>query len=242
VVTYRYAKRNNLPTERRATLREFFTSLGEALLALLTPVFVIGAIVTGFATPSEASVIAVVYSLVLGVVVYREIKIAELPGIFAASARTSSAVMVTVAAAQLFGWITTAGNVGPVVGQWLNGLSTNPYVILLVINAVLLMLGTIMETIPIVLVAVPILFPIVTHLGVDPVHFGVVLVLNLMIGTLLPPMGLNILMVSALSNAPVLRVAREAVGFIFILICVLLLITYVPILVLGLPKFVYGTQ
>jgi len=235
VVVYRYAHRAGLPVEPRATAAELRHALWDGALALAMPAIVLGSIVTGFATPTEAAVVAVVYAFILGVFVYREIKWRELPELFTGVAITSAAVMVTVAAAQLFGWITAAEGLGNAIGVWLTSLTTNPYVILLVINLVLLVLGMFMEPIPIMLLTVPILFPVITKLGIDPVHFGVVVTLNLMIGCLTPPVGLNLFLASAISGVPVMRVARAAVPFIVVLLVVLGLITYIPQLVLWLP-------
>jgi C4-dicarboxylate transporter DctM subunit len=239
LVIYRYAKRKDLPVEPKATLPEFWQSLWNSLFALLAPVIILGAIVSGLATPTEASVVAVVYALVVGVFVYRELEWRALPRIFSDVAVTSAAVMVTVAAAQLFGWITTAEGLGTAIGRWLTALTTDPFTILLMINVVLLILGTVMEPIPIMLLTVPILYPLVTPLGIDPVHFGVMLILNLMIGCLTPPVGLNIFIASAISGVPVMRVANAAWGFIFILIVVLAVVTYLPQTVLWLPNLFY---
>ena len=226
--------------EPRATLQAIARSFWESVLALIMPVVVLAVIIGGYATPTAASVVAVVYSLVLGVFIYREINLRQLFEIFSDAAVTSATVMVTVAAAQLFGWITIAEGLGNILFAWLTGLSRDPNVILLVINVVLLILGMIMEPIPIMLLTVPILFPVATQLGIDPVHFGIVVTLNLMIGSITPPIGLNLFVVSAISGASVMAIARASVGFIVILIGVLLLITYVPQMVLWLPHLIYG--
>jgi tripartite ATP-independent transporter DctM subunit len=236
VVVYRFAHRAKLPVEPRATRREFLHALWDGALALLMPAIVLGSIVTGIATPTEAAVVAVVYAFILGVFVYREIKWRELPELLTNVAITSAAVMVTVAAAQLFGWITAAEGLGNAIGAWLTSLTSNPYVILLIINLILLVLGMFMEPIPIMLLTVPILFPVITRLGIDPVHFGVVVTLNLMIGCLTPPVGLNLFLASAISGVPVMKVARAATPFIVVLLVVLALITYIPQLVLWLPQ------
>ena len=235
VVVYRYAHRAKLPVEPRATRRQFLHALWDGTLALAMPAIVLGSIVLGIATPTEAAVVAVVYALIVGVFVYREIKWSALPEIFTNVAVTSAAVMVTVAAAQLFGWITAAEGLGNAIGAWLTSLTSNPYVILLIINLVLLVLGMFMEPVPIMLLTVPILFPVITKLGIDPVHFGVVVTLNLMIGCLTPPVGLNLFLASAISGVPVMRVARASTPFIIVLLVVLALITYIPQLVLWLP-------
>jgi len=240
VLVYRFAKRNNLPVEPRATTPEFFRSLWDSALALIMPIIILGSILSGFATPTEASVVAVVYAFVVGKFIYREFRMSEVPEMLVSVSVISAAVMVTVASAQLFGWICTAEGLGTLISNWLTGVSTNPAVILLLINIVLLLLGTAMEPIPIMLITLPILFPVVTKLGVDPVHFGVVVTLNVMIGTLTPPVGTNIFVASAISGAPVGKVFYAARGFIWTLVLVLMLITYIPPLVTWLPRLIYG--
>ncbi|MCY7307015.1 MAG: TRAP transporter large permease [Rhodoferax sp.] len=238
-VVYRQSFKINLPVEQRATLPVFWKATREAALPLGMPVVILGAILSGFATPTEASVVAVVYAFVLGLFVYREIKYSELLEIFSSVAITSASVMVTVAAAQLFGWITTAEGLGKALGVILTSFTREPWVFLMIVNVVLLVLGTVMEPIPIMVLTVPILYPVATQLGIDPVHFGLVIVLNLMIGSLTPPVGVNIFVTAAMAKVPVMRVAREAMGFIWILILVLLVITYIPKIVLWLPEVLY---
>lgn len=239
VVVYRQALKLNLPVEARTTLPAAWKATREAALALGMPVVILGAILSGFATPTEASVLAVVYALVLGMFIYREIKVSDLVDIFSSVAITSAAVMVTVAAAQLFGWITTAEGLGKILGGMLSNVTQEAWVFLLIVNVVVLILGTVMEPIPIMILTVPILFPVATQLGIDPVHFGVVVVLNLMIGSLTPPVGVNIFVTAAMAKVPVMRVAREVMGFIWILILVLLIITYIPKVVLWIPQMLY---
>lgn len=239
VVVYRQAFKLNLPVEARTTLPGAWKATREAALALGMPVVILGAILSGFATPTEASVLAVVYALVLGMFIYREIKVSDLVDIFSSVAITSAAVMVTVAAAQLFGWITTAEGLGKILGGMLSSFTQEAWVFLLIVNVVVLILGTVMEPIPIMILTVPILFPVATQLGIDPVHFGVVIVLNLMIGSLTPPVGVNVFVTAAMAKVPVMRVAREVMAFIWILILVLLLITYIPQIVLWIPQMLY---
>ncbi len=238
-VVYRQALKINLPVEQRANLPAFWKATKDAALALGMPLVILGAILSGFATPTEASVVAVVYAFLLGVFVYREIRYSELLDIFSSVAITSASVMVTVAAAQLFGWITTAEGLGKILGAMLTSFTREPWVFLMIVNAVLLVLGTVMEPIPIMVLTVPILYPVANQLGIDPVHFGLVVVLNLMIGSLTPPVGVNIFVTAAMAKVPVMRVARESLGFIWILILVLLIITYIPKIVLWLPQVLY---
>ena len=238
-VVYRQSFKINLPLEQRATLPEFWKATKEAVLALGMPVVILGTILSGFATPTEASVVAVVYASVLGVFVYREIKYSELVEIFSSVAVTSAAVMVTVAGAQLFGWIATAEGMGKALAVMLTSFTSEPWVFLAIVNVVLFVLGTVMEPLPVMILLVPILYPVATQLGIDPVHFGLVVVLNLMIGSLTPPVGINIFVTAAMAKVPVMRVARESLEFIWILILVLLVITYIPKIVLWLPQVLY---
>ncbi len=238
-VVYRHAWVEKLPVEPRATLPQFWASFRHAALPLGMPVIVLGSILGGYATPTEASVIAVVYGFILGVIVYREIKPRELVGIFSTVAMTSAAVMVTVAVSALFGWITTAEGLGRIIGEWILATTGTAVGFLAIANVMLLVLGMFMEPIPILILLVPVLFPVATHLHIDPVHFGVVVTLNLMIGSISPPIGINIFVASAISKAPVMAIARSAVGFMAILVAVLVLITYVPEIVLILPKLLY---
>ena len=238
-VVYRDALKKNLPKEKRATLPEFWFATRDAALALGLPVIILGTILTGFATPTEASVVAVAYAFVLGMFIYREIKLGDLVEIFSTVAITSAAVMVTVAVAQLFGWITTAEGLGKIVAGILASVTQEAWVFLMIVNVILLILGTVMEPIPVMILTVPILFPVANQLGIDSVHFGVVVVLNLMIGSLTPPVGVNIFVTAAISKAPVMAVARACMGFIWILILVLLLISYIPQIVLWIPQMLY---
>jgi tripartite ATP-independent transporter DctM subunit len=239
IVVYRHALKENMPVEARATLPEFWKSFWDASLALGMPVVVLGTILGGLATPTEASVIAAVYAFVLGVFVYREIKLGQLVEIFSAVATTSAAVMLTVAVSQLFGWITTAEGLGKILGAWLLSISAEPWIFLLIVNILVLILGMFMEPIPILILIAPILFPVATQMGIDAVHFGVVITLNLMIGSLTPPVGINVFVTAAISKSPVMAVARAATGFIWILILVLLIITYIPKIVLWVPEMLY---
>jgi len=232
---YRYASKVKMPVEPRATARQIGFAFWESALALLMPVIVLGSIFGGYATPTEASVVAVLYALVVGLFIYREVKFSDLPEILTKVAVTSAAVMVTVAGAQLFGWITAAEGLGTRIAELLATISTNPIVILMVVNVVLLLLGMLMEPIPIMLLTVPVFFPALTAIGVDPVHFGVVMTLNLMIGSLTPPVGLHILLAAAISGERVSRITRASWRFTLILIGVLMIVTYVPQSVLWLP-------
>jgi C4-dicarboxylate transporter, DctM subunit len=236
------ARRHAFPVEPRATARALLLSAWDAVLALLMPVIVIGGILTGATTPTEAAAVAVWYAFVLGALVYREVHLADLPEILVGTAVKSGAVMLTVATATVFGWIATGERMGPLLTRWILSMTHSPAVILFLIMVVLLILGCLMEPIPILVLMTPILFPVVTAIGVDPVHFGVLVTINVTIGMLTPPVGLTLFLMSAITGETVMSIARAAAPFIVVLIVSLLVLSYVPSLVVWLPNVVMGVS
>jgi C4-dicarboxylate transporter, DctM subunit len=241
-LVYVIARRENFPREPRENWRNLARSARDAFLALLMPVIVIGGILSGATTPTEAAVLAVWYAFILGAGVYRELKLRDVPRLLTDMAEGSGAVMVTVAAATIFGWLATAEKMGPRLIDAMTAVSANPLVLLFLVNVILLIMGCLMEPIPIMVLLAPILFPIMRKVGVDPVHLGVVFTLNITIGMLTPPVGLTLFLMSAIARVPVMVIARTCLPFILLLIGVLLVITYVPHLVLWLPNLVMGSQ
>jgi tripartite ATP-independent transporter DctM subunit len=238
---YWVAKRHGYGVEKRATMRELAVSFWSAIPALLMPLIVMGGIFTGFTTPTEAAVVAVAYAFFLSVFVYRQLTVKDCYRICVGMGSSTAAIMLTIAGATLLGFIATAEQMGPKLMQVFLSFSDNPIIILLIINIALLMLGCVMEPVPIILLTVPIFFPALTKIGVDPVHLGVVMTLNLMIGLLTPFVGLNIFITAAIARVPIIAVARESLIFIATLVFVLLLITLFPQLVLWLPNYFMGT-
>jgi tripartite ATP-independent transporter DctM subunit len=220
--------------------REILADFWPALPALLMPVIIMGGILTGIATPTESAVLGVAYAGFLSVVVYRELSLRDVYRICWRMGSSTAVIMITISGATLLGYVATAEQMGPKMMQFFLSLSKNPYVLLLIINLALLMLGWVMEPVPIILLTVPIFFPVLTGLGLDPIHLGVVMTLNLMIGLLTPFVGLNVFITAAIAKAPIIEVARSLLFFIVVLVMVLFLITYVPQLVLWLPNLVFG--
>ena len=209
-------------------------------LPMLAPVFVIGSIVGGIATPTEAAAVAVGYTLILGVFVYGSLNFRSIYQCAVSTALISSIVMLTVATSQMFAWITVQEQLGTILNNALISIADSRFALLLLSNILLLILGMFMEPLPIMLVMAPILFPLLAKVGVDPVHLGVVFVLNLMIGMITPPIGLNLFVLSAIAKVEVMAVGRACLPYIAVLIAVLLLITYIPELTLFLPRLVMG--
>ena len=206
----------------------------------MMPLIVMGGILSGIATPTEAAVLGVVYAMFLSVVVYRELSLRDVYRICWRMGSTTAAIMITIAGATLLGFVATAEQMGPKLIRFFLTLSSNPFIILFIINIGLLILGCLMEPVPLILLTVPIFFPVLTKLGLDPVHLGVVMTLNLMIGLLGPFVGLNVFITATIAKVPVIQVSRAVLIFVVALVAVLFLISYVPQLVLWLPNLVFG--
>ncbi|MGM0583664.1 MAG: TRAP transporter large permease [Pseudomonadota bacterium] len=212
--------------------------IAQAIVPLFMPVFVIAGIILGFATVTEIAALAVAYALVVGLAVYRSIRVADLPQILGEAARMSAIIMITLATAAAFSWAMTALRIGPQLAALITSLDAGPVAVLLMINVLLLLVGCIFEPLPAMVIFVPILMPIIGPLGIDPVHFGLIVVLNLMIGLLSPPVGLNLYITASIANRPVEGVIRRVVPFFAALVAVLLICTLWPGFVLFLPDLV----
>lgn len=216
-----------------------YQSFKSAFLPLLTPVIILGGIVGGVFTPTEAAIIAVIYSLFLGLW-YREFAIRDIPRLIKETVNTIVSVLFIVAAASLFGWILTISQVPQQTAQLFTENLANKYVALLVIMILLLVVGTFMETIAAITILTPVLMPVVKTYGIDPVHFGLIMILNLMIGLMTPPVGMVLYVLSSISKVPFERIARACVPYVIVLTILLFVIAYVPSLVLFLPNLIFN--
>ena len=240
ITVYIVAEQRGYPRERRATLRELLDSSLDGAAALGAPVIIIGGILAGIFTPTEAAVVACIYALILGLVVYREIGLADLPRILWETLEHTIRVMFIISAASLFGWLLIQQRIPTMIVEGLMALTGQRWVLLLIINGILLILGCFMEGIAIMLLTIPVFMPLVARVGVDPVHFGVMMTLNLMIGLLTPPVGMCLYAVSSISQVPLWPLARELWPYIAALLVSLALITYIPGLVLWIPNLLMG--
>jgi tripartite ATP-independent transporter DctM subunit len=195
-----------------------------------------GGIIAGVFTPTEASTIAVLYTFVLAVLIYREIAWRDLPGVVLEAVITTAIVLFLVAASQAMSWALAYGEVPQAISAGLLQLTANPIFILLLINLILLTAGTILDMTPAVLIFTPIFLPVVIELGVDPIHFGIILIMNLCIGLCTPPVGTVLAVGSSVSGVGLTRLARWLLPFYVALIGVLLLTTFIPEISLWLPK------
>jgi tripartite ATP-independent transporter DctM subunit len=234
------AKKRGFGAHPAPTFREFVTKTRKALLSLMTPVILFGGMMAGVFTPTEAAFAAAAYALALGLFVYRELSWRDLPKIFLDTVETNAVVLMLVMTASLFGWVLARAQVPQQLGAWILGTTQNPLVILLLINVFLLFVGCFMEALAALIVLIPVFMPVIKAVGIDPVHFGLVVVLNLMIGTLTPPVGIVLFVVSRVAKLPFEEVARATAPFLVPLIVVLLLITVFPELVLFLPRVIFG--
>ena len=234
------SQRRGYRREPRATRRELLTTALHATPAWGAPIIIIGGILVGIFTPTEAAVAASLYALILGMLVYGEIRVADLPQILWETIQNTVQVMFIISTAGIFGFLLIRQQVPMTLVEGLMSLTTTPWVVLLIINVILLILGCFMEAIAIMLLTIPVFMPLIARVGVDPVHFGVLLTLNLMIGLLTPPVGMCLYAVSAISKVPLWPLAKELWPYLVALTACLFLITYIPNLVLWIPNMVMG--
>ncbi len=230
------AKIRKYPVGERYGFIESMKKLIDALPSLLLIVIVIGGIIAGFFTATEASAIAVLYSLFLSVVIYREVKIRELPDILLKAVETTAIVMLLIGTSTAMSWILSYENIPQNISAALIQLTNSKIVILLIINMILLFVGTFMDMTPAVLIFTPIFLPVATQLGITPLHFGIMIVLNLCIGLCTPPVGSVLFVGCGIGRTKITDVIKPLLPFYFVMVIVLLLITYIPALSLFLPK------
>ena len=229
------ANKRGYPRGEKYTLRQFIKSTIIALPALMTPVILLGGIYTGVVTPTEAGALAGIYALLISVLVYRSLGLKQLWEVILETAKTTGILTIIVGAAFSFSYIVAIERIPDVFSGLLLGITTNKYVLLLVINILFIVLGMFIDTMAITLVFIPMVLPLVEMLGIDLVHFGVVIVLNMMIGLSTPPFGMLLFIVSGISGAPLKSIIKEIFPMLLVLIGVLFLITYIPWFVLYLP-------
>ena len=234
----RNVKKKFPPPRRRLTAREMRKAIQAGFLAFMAPVILLTAFFTGIVTPTEAGVIAVLYSILVGFI-YGELKFKDLYGVLKDGAEATGMVMLIVAAAQVFAWIVTTEGVAKEAFELIQQFANQKWVILALVNVMLLLMGCIMEGIAIIIITVPVLLPIMRALGIDPVHFGVFLAVNVMIGLLTPPVGIAVYISSNQAGIPVSEGFRKTAPFTIPLVVTLILITYVPDLVLFLPRLIF---
>lgn len=234
------ARRRNFPFSERASTVRLASALRDALPALAMPVIILGGIVGGVTTPTEAGVAAVLYALLVGLLVYRELTWRRIAEITRESMIASGMILLTIAASGIFSWLVANMAIGDTLAKALLGLTDSRWAMLALINVVLLLWGLALEPAVALVTLVPVLVPIATAYQIDLVHLGVIVVLNLMIGQLTPPSGVITFLTAQIAGAPLHAVFREAVPFTLALLLVLVLVTFVPLLSLWLPGVLMG--
>jgi tripartite ATP-independent transporter DctM subunit len=234
------AIKRNLPRHPFEGWRVLWLAFKGAFWALMAPFVLFGGLFSGIFTPTEAAAVAVVYALALGLFVYREFSLKDLPRLIVDTVETSGVVMALVMAASLLGYCISVSRLPQEFGATLTHLTQNPFVYLVIVNLLLLVVGCFMEALAAMLVLIPILVPPAIALGIDPVHFGLIFVLNLMIGTITPPVGVVLYVTAKVAQVPFDRMARAVLHYLVPLIAVLVLCTFWPPLTTFLPKLLLG--
>ncbi|UOQ94707.1 TRAP transporter large permease [Halobacillus shinanisalinarum] len=236
IVTYVISAKRKYPRAERQSFTTIFKSFWGAFWALMMTVVILFGILSGYFTPTEASIVAVVYAIVVGLFIYRDLKIRELPKIILDSMVSAAGIMILVGFANLFGWILVSERIPQLVADVILSISENPIIIILLINLLLLFVGTFMETIAAIVILFPVLLPIATQIGMDPVHFGVMMVLNLMIGLSTPPVGVCLFVASSIGKISIGRASLALLPFLGVSLIVLLLVSFIPEITLFLPS------
>ena len=227
------------PPLRRSSIREIGRSFWQGGPAIMTPIIIVTGMVSGIATATEASVLAVLYSLFLGVI-YREITLAKLRRAFESTIRTTALIMYLAGVGSVMAFVLTSEQAADWVAAFLMTMTTEPWILLLLINLVLLFMGCVLETVPAMLIAMPLLGPIAIDLGMDPLQFGVVLTFNLLIGMITPPIGIGLYAICAITGQRLEEVIKSTAVFLPTLLIALLLMTYVAPLSMWLPGVLFA--
>ncbi len=240
VAIYIAARVMKLPRQPKAPWRERFKLFLDAFWGLLLIVIVLGGIYGGVFTPTEAAAVAAVYAFFAAVVIYRDLHITEVPRVLLDSSRVTVMLMFIICNAFLFGHVLTTAQIPQQIAQMIADANMAPWHFLLVVNIILLIAGNFMDPAPIVLITAPILFPTAVKLGIDPVHLGVMYVVNMEIGLVTPPVGLNLFVASGITGQPLMTVVRAALPWLMVLLGFLVVVTYIPEISLWLPNLLFG--
>ncbi|MDH1338879.1 C4-dicarboxylate TRAP transporter large permease protein DctM [Ectopseudomonas oleovorans] len=236
IAIYIVARIKKLPALPRASFREWLRAAREAFWGLLLMVIILGGIYTGMFTPTEAAAVAAVYAGFVALFVYKDLSIRECPKVLLESGKLTIMLMFIIANAMLFAHVLTTEQIPQQITAWVVDLGLQPWQFLLVVNIVLLIAGAFMEPSAIILILAPILFPIAMQLGIDPIHLGIIMVVNMEIGLITPPVGLNLFVTSAVTGMPLTSVIKAALPWLMMLISFLMVITYIPAVSMALPN------
>jgi tripartite ATP-independent transporter DctM subunit len=236
VVSFYLSYKRGYPATKRATFREIIKTTVTSFPALIMPVIILGGIISGIVTPTEAGVVAVVYALIVGNLVYKGLKLRDVPRIFGDAMINSAVILIIIATSGLFGWIIANMGLGAFLVKFFLSITTNKWVILGILNIVFLLWGCFLDSLMALIIVIPVLLPMIQQVGIDPVHFGLVVIINLGLGLLTPPVGTLLYLCTKMAGANLMDVIKEMVPFLIALVIALGLFTYVPQIVLWLPN------
>jgi C4-dicarboxylate transporter DctM subunit len=237
---YVLARKRNLPRMEPASWNEILTSALKASGGLLLVFIVLGGIYSGKFTPTEAAAVAAVYAFIIAMFFYRDLKWREVPNVVTDAGKVTIVLMFIISNAMLFAHVLTTEQIPQQIAEFINNAGMEPWLFLIMINVLLLIGGSFMEPAGLLLIAAPILFPVAIKLGIDPIHLGIIMVVNMEIGMITPPVGLNIFVLTGITDMNVMTVIKAVLPWLLILLVFLMIITYVPAVSLFLPNLVFG--
>ena len=240
-VTYIGAKRLGFKKTKPAAWSEKWKKFKESFWALMTIVIIIGGIYGGIFTPTEAAAVSAIWALFIAIFIYKDIKIRELKTVFLESAKTSAMIMFIIANASIFAYFLTLENIPQMLSDFVVQMHLNRVLFLVAVNILLLIAGNFMEPSSIIMIMVPLLLPVATMLGIDPIHFGVIITINMELGMLTPPVGLNLFVASGITGSSIKEVVKAVMPWFFVIFIGLMLITYIPEISLWLPNIMMGS-
>jgi C4-dicarboxylate transporter DctM subunit len=240
LVTWVVAKKRNYPRMARASLKEMWSSFRDSVWGLFLIVVVIGGIYAGIFTPTEAAAMSAAYAFFVSVFVYKDLTLKQVPKVLLDSANLSAMILYIITNAVLFSFLLTSEQIPQGLSTWINEMGLSPWMFLVVLNILLLIAGNFMEPSSILLITAPILFPVAMKLGIDPIHLGIIMTVNMEIGMITPPVGLNLYVASGISGMGLTETTKACAPWIIVMIAFLLLITYVPIISTWLPDLLMG--
>jgi C4-dicarboxylate transporter DctM subunit len=236
IVAYIVSKKSGFRGDRKFSWAERWMTFKDSIWAIMMPVIILGGIYSGVFTPTESAVVASAYALFVGSIVYREIKLSHLYKIFADSAIMVSTIMIIISTAGIFAYILTVYRIPHIVGEWFISVTTSKIVFLLIINILLLFVGMFFDTTPAIVVLGPIFMPVAESLGINPIHFGVIMVCNLAMGFITPPFGVNLFVISQLTKLRVEQLGKTLIMYVIVLFIDILIISFIPAISLWLPS------
>jgi C4-dicarboxylate transporter, DctM subunit len=241
VVTYLAARRAGFKTTQRASGKEIWDSFKEASWGLAVVVIIIGGIYGGLFTPTEAAAVSAVYGFFVVKFIYKDLAWKQIPEVIKASASTAAMIMFIIANAMVFAYLLTIQQIPQDLAALITGMHLNKYMFLVFVNLLLLLAGNFMEPSSLIMIIAPLIFPVAMQLGIDPIHLGVIVTVNMEIGMLTPPVGLNLFVASGISGLSLGEVVKASLPWFFVLLAGLLILTYIPAISLWLPNLMYGS-